>query len=62
MLEGMQIMTMTMEAFNNMLLKETSCNYDNCGLLSRYVLGLRAEGMPKEVELDHCKCFESRLD
>ena len=34
-LEGTQITIMTREAFNNMLLKETGCNYDNYGLVSR---------------------------
>ena len=33
--EGIWIMMMTREAFNNILLKEASCNYDNCGLVSR---------------------------
>ena len=35
MLEGTHIMTMTRKAFENMLLKETSHNYNNCGLFSR---------------------------
>ena len=33
--EGTRITTMTREAFDNMLLKEASCNYDNYGLVSR---------------------------
>ena len=33
--EGMRISMMTREAFNNMLLKEAGCNYDNYGLVSR---------------------------
>ena len=33
--EGTRIFTMTREAFNNMLLKEASHNYDNYGLVSR---------------------------
>ena len=33
--EGTRISTMTREAFKNMLLKETSRNYDNYGLVSR---------------------------
>ena len=33
--EGMRISMMTREAFNNMLLKEASYNYDNYGLVSR---------------------------
>ena len=33
--EGTCISMMTKEAFNNMLLKETSCNNDNYGLISR---------------------------
>ena len=33
--EGTRISTMTREAFNNMLLKEASRNYDNYGLVSR---------------------------
>ena len=33
--EGMRITTMTREAFDNMLLKEASRNYDNYGLVSR---------------------------
>ena len=32
--EGTHITTMTREAFNNMLLKEASRNYDNYGLVS----------------------------
>ena len=60
--EGTRISMMTTEAFNNMLLKEASRNYDNYGLVSRKVLGLGAEGTPKEVELAHRKCLESRLD
>ena len=32
--EGTRITTMTREAFNNMLLKEASHNYDNYGLVS----------------------------
>ena len=59
--EGTRISMMTREAFNNMLLKEAG-HYDNYGLVSRQVLGLGAEGMPKEVELAHHKCLESRLD
>ena len=53
---------MMREAFNNILLKETSCNYDNYMLVSQWVLGLGVEVMPKEVELAHYKCLESRLD
>ena len=34
-LEGIQIMTIMREAFNNMLLKEAGHNYDNYGLVSR---------------------------
>ena len=60
--EGTHIITMTREAFNNMLLKEASCNYDNYRLVSWWVLGLGAEGTPEEVELAHCKHLESRLD
>ena len=60
--KGMQITTMTTKAFKNMLLKEASHNYNNYGLFSRQLLGLGVEGMPKEVELAHCKCLESRLD
>ena len=60
--EGTRITTMTREAFNNMLLKEAIHNYHNYGLVSRQVLGMGVEGMPKEVELVHCKCLESRLD
>ena len=33
--EGTRITTMTREAFDNMLLKEASHNYDNYGLVSR---------------------------
>ena len=33
--EGTHITTMTMEAFDNMLLKETSCNYDNYRMVSQ---------------------------
>ena len=33
--EGTRISTMTREAFDNMLLKEAGCNYDNYGLVSR---------------------------
>ena len=33
--EGIRISTMTREAFDNMLLKEAGCNYDNYGLVSR---------------------------
>ena len=33
--EGTHITTMTREAFDNMLLKEASCNYDNYGLVSQ---------------------------
>ena len=32
--EGTCISTMTREAFNNMLLKEAGCNYNNYGLVS----------------------------
>ena len=32
--EGIQIVMMTREAFDNMLLKEAGCNYDNHGLVS----------------------------
>ena len=60
--EGMCITTMIQEAFDHMLLKEASHNYDSYGLVSQQALGLGAEGTPKEVELVHCKCLESRLD
>ena len=33
-LEGTGITTMTREAFDNMLLKEAGCNYDNYRLVS----------------------------
>ena len=33
--EGTRISTMTREAFDNMLLKEAGCSYDNYGLVSR---------------------------
>ena len=32
--EGIRISTMTREAFDNMLLKEAGCNYDNYGLVN----------------------------
>ena len=60
--EGTHITTMTRGAFDNMLLKEAGCNYNNYGLVSWKVLGLGAEGTPKEVELVHRKHLESRLD
>ena len=56
---------MTREAFDNMLLKEVSHNYnnyDNYRLLSQQVLGLGVEGMPEGVEIVHHKCLKSRLD
>ena len=55
-------MMITREAFKNMFLKEAGHNYDNYGLISRQVLGLGVEWTPKEVDLVHCKRFESRLD
>ena len=33
--EGTHITMMTREAFDNMMLKEASCNYNNYGLVSR---------------------------
>ena len=33
--EGMHITTMMREAFDNMLLKEVGCHYNNYGLVSR---------------------------
>ena len=33
--EGMQIVVVTREPFDNMLLKKTRCKYDNYGLVSR---------------------------
>ena len=33
--EGTHISMMTREAFDNMLLKEAGCNYDNYGLVNR---------------------------
>ena len=60
--EGTRISTMTREAFDNILLKEASRNYDNYRLVSRLILGLGVEGMPKEVELMHHKHLESRVD
>ena len=61
-LEGTLITTMMREAFDNMLLKETSHNYDNYRLVSWQVLGLGVEGTPEEVELVQRKHLESRLD
>ena len=58
----MQIMIMTRKAFDNMLLKEARNNSDNYRLVSILVLGLEAEGMPKEFELVHHQCLKSRLD
>ena len=60
--EGLWIMIMTREAFDNILLKEASCNYDDYRLVNRQVLGLGMEGMPEEAELAHHKCLESRLE
>ena len=60
--KGTWITTMIRESFDNMLLKETSHNYNNYRLVSWWVLGLGAEGTPEEVELAHCKRLESRLD
>ena len=60
--EGICITMMIWEAFNNMLLKEAGHNYNNYGLVSRYVLVLGAEEMPKEVELVYRKHLESKLD
>ena len=62
MLESMQITVMTREAFDNMLIKETICNYNNYRLVSRQVLWLGVIGTPKEVEWMHYKCLESRLN
>ena len=61
-LEGICITTIMREAFDNMLLKEASHNYNTYGLVSQQVLGLGVEVMPKEVKLAHCKHLESRLD
>ena len=33
--EGTQVTMMTGEAFDNMLLKEAGCNFDNYGLVSQ---------------------------
>ena len=63
--EGTRITMMTREAFDNMLLKEVSHNYDNYDnyrLLSQQVLGLGVEAMPEGVEIVHHKCLKSRLD
>ena len=60
--EDKWITTITRKAFDNMLLKEASHNYDDYGLVSMQVLGLGLEGMPKEVKWVHCKLFESKLD
>ena len=60
--ESRWISIMMREAFDNMLLKKTGHNYDSYGLVSRYFLGLGAKRTPKEVELEHNKCLESRLD
>ena len=61
-LESMKAIMITREAFNNMLLKKTSHNFDSYGLVSRQVLGLEVEGMPKKVEQVYCKHLDSRLD
>ena len=60
--EGTQIATITGGSFGNMLLYELRGNYHNLTLVSKHVLGLGAEGMPKEVKQMHCKCLESRLN
>ena len=62
MLQGMQIMSLTREAFGNILPKEASFIYDNYGLVSMYVLGLEVEGTTKDIEWVWHKCFESRLE
>ena len=50
--EGTRITTITREAFDNMLLKEASHNYDNYGLVSSVGPGTGdAEGTPKEVRV-----------
>ena len=43
-------MTMTREAFDNMVLRETDHNYNNFGLVSRQLLGLGVEKIPIEAE------------
>ena len=53
---------MTREAFNNILLKDASHNYNNYGLISRQLLGLGVDGMPEEVKWAHHKCLKSRLE
>ena len=55
--EDMQIMMITREALDNMLLKEASHNYNNYRLVSRQVLVLGVEGMPEEVELMYYRHF-----
>ena len=61
-LEGLQITTMTREAFDNILLKEASHNYDNYSLVSRLVMGLGLERMPKEVNQVLHKRYEFKLN
>ena len=60
--ERMWITMITRKAFDNMLLQKYGHNYNNYGLVSRQVLGLGAEGTPKEVELVYHERFEFRWD
>ena len=59
MSKGIEITMIMREVLNNMLLKEASHYSDTYGLISRQVLGLGVEGMPKEVK--HCNYLESRF-
>ena len=51
-----------MEAFENMLQAEAGKAYDNCGAISRSLLGAAADGSPAEVEVRHWARLERRMD
>ena len=47
--EGMQIPMIIREAFENVLLKQAGCNYNNYKLITRQVLGFGVKGCMKRL-------------
>ena len=60
--DTLQLRRVSLEAFENMLQAEAGKAYDNCGTISRSLLGAAAESTPAEIEARHRARLEGRLD
>ena len=60
--DNLQLLRVSMEAFENMLQVEAGKVYDNYDTISHSLLGAAAKGSPGEVEAQHRASLERHMD